>query len=149
MANRKFEMYEIRQMIQRLRLGESNRAVARAQQVGRDTVARVREIAAAQNWLETTSPLPDDATIARYYQTAGAGAVKNASHLSTVEPFREKVLDWHRQGIAVSSIRQALARQYGYGGSVHAVYGVLVAMEQGTRIGFCHVCGVFARASIR
>jgi integrase/recombinase XerD len=28
-------------------------------------------------------------------------------------------------------------------------FGVLVAMEQGTRIGFCHVCGVFARASIR
>ena len=122
-------MYEIRQMIQRLRLGESNRAVARAQGVGRDTVGRVRDIAAAQNWLAATSPLPDDATIARYYQTAGkgtrAGAGKNPTHLSTVEPFREKVLEWHRQGIAVSSIRQALARQYGYGGSVHAVYRFL------------------------
>lgn len=118
-------MYEMRQMIQRLRLGESNRAVARAQGVGRDTVARVRDIAAAQNWLEATSPLPDDATMARYYPTAGGGAVKNASHLSTVEPFREKVLEWHRQGIAVSSIRQALARRYGYGGSVHAVYRFL------------------------
>ena len=73
-------MYEIRQMIQRLRLGESNRAVARAQGVGRDTVARVRDIAAAQNWLEATSPLPDDATMARYYQTTGGGVVKNASH---------------------------------------------------------------------
>ncbi|MEF8731389.1 MAG: hypothetical protein V5B40_05585 [Candidatus Accumulibacter meliphilus] len=30
----------------------------------------MREIAAAQNWLEATSPLPDDATIARYYQAA-------------------------------------------------------------------------------
>ncbi|WP_291991758.1 IS21 family transposase [Candidatus Accumulibacter sp. ACC003] len=122
-------MYEIRQMIQRLRLGESNRAVARAQGVGRDTVGRVRDIAAAQNWLEATNPLPDDATIARYYQTAGkgtsAGAGKNPTHLSTVEPFREKVLEWHRQGIAVSSIRQALARQYSYGGSVHAVYRFL------------------------
>jgi len=85
----------------------------------------VRDIVAAQNCLEATSPLPDDATIARYYQTAGGGAVKNASHLSTVEPFREKVLEWHRQGIAVSSIRQALARRYGYGGSVHAVYRFL------------------------
>ena len=79
-------MYEIRQMIQRLRLGESNRAVARAQQIGRDTVARVREIAAAQNGREARSPLPDDATIARYYQTAGkgtsAGAAKNPTHLS-------------------------------------------------------------------
>ena len=103
-------MYEIRQMIQRLRLGESNRAVARAQGVGRDTVARVRDIAAAQNWLEATSPLPDDATMARYYQTTGGGVVKNASHLSTVEPFREKVLEWHRQGPPVRLRRQRACR---------------------------------------
>ena len=119
-------MYEIRQIIQRLRLGESNRAVARGQRVGRDTVAHVRDIAASQNWLDATGPMPDDATIALHYrmpgQAASEGPVKNPSHLSTVEPFREDVLAWHRQGIQVSSIRQALARTYGYSGSVHAVH---------------------------
>jgi len=126
MANRKFEMYEIRQIIQRLRLGESNRAVARSQRVGRDTVAQLRDLAASQNWLDATGPMPDYATIALHYRTTGKGAsegpIKNPSHVSTVEPFREDVLAWHRQGIQVSSIRQALARQHGYDGSVHALY---------------------------
>jgi hypothetical protein len=129
MANRKFDMYEIRQIIQRLRLGESNRAVARGQRVGRDTVARVRGLAVSQNWLDATSPMPDDATIARHYKTPAQGTAdgpaRNPSHVSTVEPFREDVLAWHRQGIQVSSIRQALARQHGYNGSVHAVYRFL------------------------
>lgn len=119
-------MYEIRQIIQRLRLGESNRAVARSQRVGRDTVAQLRDLAASQNWLDATGPMPDDATIALHYRTTGKGAsegpIKNPSHVSTVEPFREDVLAWHRQGIQVSSIRQALARQHGYDGSVHALY---------------------------
>ena len=119
-------MYEIRQIIQRLRLGESNRAVARSQGVGRDTVAQLRDLAASQNWLDATGPMPDDATIALHYRTTGKGAsegpIKNPSHVSTVEPFREDVLAWHRQGIQVSSIRQALARQHGYDGSVHALY---------------------------
>ena len=39
-------MHEIRQIIQRLRLGETNRKVARAQRVGRDTVANIRRVAA-------------------------------------------------------------------------------------------------------
>ncbi len=119
-------MYEIRQIIQRLRLGESIRAVARAQGIGRDTVTHVRKMASSQNWLDAASPMPDDATIALHYKTQGKRAagsrVKNPSHLSTGEPFREDVLAWHRQGIQVSSIRQALARTYDYSGSVHAVH---------------------------
>ena len=42
-------MYEIRQVIQRLRLGETDRGIARTQRVGRRTVARIRALAAGQN----------------------------------------------------------------------------------------------------
>jgi len=115
-------MYEVRQIIQRLRLGESNRGIARAQRVGRDTVAHVRAMAARQNWLDTASPIPDDATIAAHYQAAVKIAKKNPQNISTVEPFREEVLAWHRQGIQVSSMRQALVRTRGYTGSVDALY---------------------------
>ena len=45
-------MHEVRQIIQRLRLGEKNRKVARAQRVGRDTVANIRRIAAERGWLD-------------------------------------------------------------------------------------------------
>jgi len=119
-------MYEIRQIIQRLRVGESNRGVARAQRVGRDTVAHVRDIAARQNWLDAASPMPDDAAIALHYKapskSANSGAIKKPSTISTVAPFREEVLAWHKQGIQVSSMRQALVRKHGYTGSVHALY---------------------------
>ena len=40
MANRRFEMYEVKQIILRLRLGESVREVARSQRVGRNRGGR-------------------------------------------------------------------------------------------------------------
>ena len=103
MANRRFEMYEVRQIIQRLRLGESDRGIARAQRVGRATVAHKRLTADEQNWLDGLSLMPDDALIATHYKAsskgANTGAIKNPQNQSTVEPFREEVLAWHQQGI--------------------------------------------------
>ena len=46
----RFEMYEIRQVIQRLLRAKSDRDVARAQRVGRKTVAWVRRQAFEQGW---------------------------------------------------------------------------------------------------
>ena len=45
-------MYQYRQIIQRLRLGESDRAIARAERVGRVKVASLRELASERGWLE-------------------------------------------------------------------------------------------------
>ena len=114
-------MHEVRQIIQRLRLGEKNRKVARAQRVGRDTVANIRRIAAERGWLDATSQMPDDAAIAEHCKAAG----KNPQNISTVEPFREEVLAWHAQGIQVSTMRQALVRRHGFTGSAHALYRFL------------------------
>ena len=49
-------MHEVRQIIQRLRLGEANRKVARAQQVGRDTVAKIRGIANERGLARSAEP---------------------------------------------------------------------------------------------
>ena len=114
-------MYEVRQIIQRLRLGEKNRKVARAQRVGRDTVANIRRIASERGWLDAASPMPDDAMLTEYCKASG----KNPQNISTVEPFREEVLTWHAQGIQVSTMRQALARRHGFTGSAHALYRFL------------------------
>ena len=56
MSNRRFEMYEIRQVIQRLLRARSDRDVACAQRVGRKTVARVRRQAFERGWLDTRRP---------------------------------------------------------------------------------------------
>ena len=84
-------MHEVRQIIQRLRMGEKNRKVARAQRVGRNTVANIRRIAAERGWLDAVSPMPDDAAIAEHCKAAG----KNPQNISMVEAFREEVLAWH------------------------------------------------------
>jgi transposase len=127
MANRRFEMYEIRQVIQRLRLGDTDRGIARTQRVGRRTVAHIRALATEQNWLDAASPIPDDGLIAAQWKTAAnkedtGGGARIGQNLSTVEPYREEVLAWHQQGIAISTMRQALVRKHGYTGSVHALH---------------------------
>ena len=114
-------MHEVRQIIQRLRLGEKNRKVAHAQRVGRDTVANIRRLAGDQGWVDAASPMPEDARIAERFKAPG----KNPQNISTVEPFREEVLAWHAQGIQVSTMRQALARKHGFTGSAHALYRFL------------------------
>ena len=99
MGNRRFETYQYRQIIQRLRLGESDRAIGRAERVGRVKVATLRELAAQRGWLDPDGPKPDDASLA-----AGLGAPQRPpQNLSSVEPFREQLLAWHAQGIQATT----------------------------------------------
>ncbi len=65
--------------------------------------------------------MPDDASL-----TAAVGAPQRPpQNLSSVEPFREQLLAWHAQGIQATTMHPALARNHGYGGSVHAVHRFL------------------------
>ncbi len=118
MANRRFEMYQIRQIIARLRLGESDRDVARSQAVGRKTVAAVRKRAHAQGWLDAASTPPEDAGLAQVF----APARVRAQNVSSVEPFRQDVLAWHAQGISATTIHRALIRKHQFSGSLSAIY---------------------------
>ena len=121
-------MYQHRQIIQRLRLGESDRAIGRAERVGRVKVAALRELAAQCGWLDPAGPMPDDASLAAGLSTPQ----RPPQNLSSVEPYREQLLAWHGQGIQATTIHRALARNYGYGGSVHAVYRFLEREGQST-----------------
>jgi hypothetical protein len=114
-------MYEYRQVITRLRLGGTDREVARAQHIGRPKVAQIRRLAAEQGWLDPAGALPDDAQLAAVFKIART----TVQNVSTVEPFRTEVLAWHGQGVQVTTIRQALARIHGFAGSVHSVYRFL------------------------
>ena len=100
-------MYEIRQVIARLRLGGGDREIARTQRIGRKTVANIRRMAAEHGWLDAASAKPDDAQL--------AGALKSprprAQNVSTVEPFRDDVLAWHAQGVQVTTIRPSAGAQ--------------------------------------
>lgn len=102
-------MYQYRQIIQRLRLGETDRAIARAEDVGRAKVASLRELANERGWLGSANPMPDDATLS----AALSAPRRTPQNLSTVEPFREQLLAWHAQGIQTTTMHRALVRNHG------------------------------------
>ena len=64
MANRRFEMFDYRQVLTRMRVGDTDRAIARAGLVGRRKLARLRHTAEAARWLDVATPLPGDPELA-------------------------------------------------------------------------------------
>ena len=63
MSNRRFEMYEYRQALVRMRLGESDRQIAKTGLMGRRKLAHVRETAESQGWLNPAASVPADADL--------------------------------------------------------------------------------------
>jgi hypothetical protein len=66
MTFRRFEMHYYRQVLSRMRLGETDRAIARAGLMGRHKAAQFRQSALKHGWLDPLLPLPDDAELARH-----------------------------------------------------------------------------------
>ena len=117
MANRRFEMYQIRQVLTRMRLGDSDRAIARSGLMGRRKAGALREVAGREGWLEASSVLPDDTTLAQVVQVPSS----RSQSASTVLPYQDKVTAWWREGIRGTVIHQALVDTYGYAGSYSSI----------------------------
>jgi transposase len=117
-------MFQYRQVLVRMRQGDTDREIARAGLMGRPKAARLRAIAAEQGWLEPEVPLPEDAAIA-----AVVGAARRArSTISTVEPYRSLVERWAAEGVSGVVIHAVLCRDHGYRGSASSVYRMLSAI---------------------
>ena len=113
MANRRFEMHEIRQVLVRMRMGESNRTIAKTGLIGRRKAAELRDLAQEQGWLEADQPLPDEAELATHF----ADKPRNASNTSLIEPYHEKVKTWVESGVQGTTIHQTLVNRFGFRGS--------------------------------
>ena len=116
MANRRYEMYEYRQVLVRMRQGDSDRAIARTKLMGRDKARQVRAVATEKGWLDREVPLPADAELAKELYLA-----PEASKPSSLEPYREEVVAWRREGIQGTTILRLLQRKHGYPGSYSSV----------------------------
>lgn len=116
MSNRRFEMHEYRQIIARMRLGDTDRAIARTGLMGRKKAARIREIALSHDWLNTARPIPDEAELAGVIPRNG-----EEPSGSLVLPFAREVTTWREEGIRGTTIHDALVRKYGFTGSYSAV----------------------------
>jgi len=122
MSNRRFEMYHYRQILVQMRQGDSDREIARSKTMGRKKIARVREVASEHGWLALEVPLPADAVLAAAFTRPEA---LPASCVSSLEPWRELITQWHTQGIQGTTIHAALVRNHGYTGSPSSLYRLL------------------------
>jgi hypothetical protein len=118
-------MFQYRQVLVRLRQGDSERDIARARLMGRRKAKELRALALEHGWLEPGAALPQDAEIAA---TLGA-ARRAASTVSSVEPYRAIVERWLAQGVSGVAIHAALKREHGYAGSYSSVYRMIAAVR--------------------
>jgi hypothetical protein len=117
-------MHHYRQVLARLRQGDSDRDVARSRLMGRPKVAAFRALALAQGWLDPAAVLPDDAALA-----AAVGRARRArSTISSVEPYRAVVERWLADGVSGVVIHAVLCREHGYRGSYSSVHRMVAAL---------------------
>lgn len=115
-------MYQYRQILVRMRQGDSDRDIARSKTMGRKKIAQVRAIANERGWLVPDIALPDDVALASVLARKDA---LPPSCLSTLEPWREQISKWRTAGIQGSTIHATLKRNHGYTGSYSSVYRFL------------------------
>jgi transposase len=110
-------MNHLRELIYRLRAGESQRRIAKDLSISRTTVSKYRKWAEAQGYLDETQPMPDDAALA----AALGEPTPPPCTESSVEPYREIVQAWVEQGVEMVAIWQHLQDDYQYPGSYSSV----------------------------
>jgi transposase len=119
-------MFQYRQVLVRLRQGDSDREIARSRLMGRPKVAAFRALAERHGWLEAAAALPEDAQLA-----AVVGRARRArSTISSVEPHRAIVERWVAQGVGGVAIHAVLCREHGYSGSYSSVHRMVAQLSR-------------------
>lgn len=117
MANRRIEMHDYRQVIHRMRQGQSDRAIAKTKLMGRLKCALVRSIARENEWLNS-GPLPDDLQLSKVFKQE---KIPNPTQVSMTLPYEIRIKNWVNQGVQATTIYQALVEQFGFTGSYSSV----------------------------
>jgi transposase len=113
----RLHMNEVREIIYRLRKGESPRAIGREVGFAKNTVKKYRDLAGEAGLLDLEKPLPDAAMIGELL-----GPPPRPRHMrSTVEPFAEVVESLVEQKVEMMAIWQRLRDEHGYRGSYSSV----------------------------
>lgn len=121
----RLHMNHIRDLIHRLRAGESERRIAADMGLSRPTVHKYHALAKAQGYLDQDAGLPDDTTLQR---VLGPGP-QPPRHASSVEPYAEAVKTLLGQEVELVALWQRLRDTYGYRGSYSAVRRYVAHLE--------------------
>jgi transposase len=113
----RLHMNYLRDVIHRLRAGDSQRRIASDLKISRTTVSKYRDWAEAQGYLQPGRAMPDDLTLA----TALGDPPRPPSQESGAEPYREVVQRLLDQGVEMTAIWQRLKDNHGYTGSYSSI----------------------------
>ena len=116
---------DIREILIRLRKGESDRSVARTLNINRKTIGRYRTWAAEQGLLEGTLPSLSDLQQLLEETLKGTSPPQN---ISSVEPHRPLVIKLRKQGVEIAAIYERL-KEREYSGSYSSVHRFVRRLE--------------------
>ena len=119
-------MYEYRQIITRMRLGDTDRTLSQAGLMGRKKASRLRELALAEGWLDKEKPLPDEAAL----KAVLGKKPDKEPQTSLILPYQQEVKGWYEQGIWGTTIHQALGRKYDFPGHDSSVRRFLQGLKK-------------------
>lgn len=126
MSFRRFEMHQHCHVLSRMRLGDTDRSIARSGLMGRKKSAQLRLLASKHGWLDPETPLPEQSVVARAMESRKNDQLQQ----SLVEPYTDEVTAWVKDGIQGTTIHQALVRNYGFEGSYSSVRRFLTQLKE-------------------
>lgn len=125
MSNRRFEMHQYRHIIHRMRMGESDRTIAKTGLIGRRKAGELRQIVFEQGWLNPGIPIPDDSALSILLSQKPKGP-----SLSLIKPYAKEVQSWHASNLSGVVMHQTLVRNHNFKGSYSAVRRYLQSLEK-------------------
>lgn len=126
MANRRFAVHEIRNIIVRMRLGESDRQLAKAGLIGRSKAAKIRSLAKEKGWLDKSVALPDNLEV----ESTVLKPCRKQLSGSLVKPYANQVKKWIEEGITATVIHRNLVNRDGFKGSYQSVKRYAAGFKQ-------------------
>lgn len=124
----RLHMNHLRDILHRLKAGESERRIARDLGISRPTVHKYHELAKQQGYLETEAALPNDAVL----QAALGPGPQPPKIASSLEPYGEVVKTLRKQEVEMAAIWQRLRDNYDYPGSYSSVRRFVARLEPET-----------------
>jgi transposase len=128
MPGKRKDAMDIREILRRMRKGQSDRAVARSMGIDRKTVRRYRTWAVGQGLLE--GALPSLEELSRLLEET-LKSKPPPQNVSSVEPYRKLVKKLRRDGVEIAAICERL-RERGYTGSYSSVHRFVRSLEPTT-----------------
>lgn len=136
MAARRTEVLDIREMVRRFKLAQSDREIARDLGSNRRSVAKYRKFAQAQGWL-SAAELPTAGEIDARLAALTPQVIFGPE--SSVEPYRARIVALRAKGVEIQAILQILRDEQHYQGSYSSVRRFVERIEDATPEAFVRV----------